>query len=137
MTSLIRFGVSMEESLLIKFDLMVKEAGYISRSEAIRDLIRKNIVEEEWTKGEIVAGSIMLIYNHHQRQLLEKIVEVQHNFHNTIISTQHIHMDQDNCLEIIVAKGKAEDIKKIYNTLTALKGIKYTSLAKATTGKKL
>jgi len=134
---LIRFGVSMEEGLLMKFDAILRKAGYNNRSEAIRDLIRKNIVEEEWKKGEVVAGSIMLVYSHHQRELLEKIMDIQHGFHGIIISTQHVHMDDDKCLEIIVVKGQVEKIKGIYNSLSALKGVKYASLSRATTGKKL
>ncbi|HNS32023.1 MAG TPA: nickel-responsive transcriptional regulator NikR [bacterium] len=137
MTWLIRFGVSMEKQLLERFDRILQKEGYTSRSEAIRDLIRKNIVEGEWEHGETVAGSIMLVYNHHQRELLEKIMDIQHDFHDVIISTQHVHMDEDNCLEIIVVKGKVEKIKNIYNALTALKGVKHTSLSRATTGKKI
>jgi CopG family nickel-responsive transcriptional regulator len=137
MTKLIRFGVSMEEGLLSKFDRLLKAEGYASRSEAIRDLVRRTIVEEEWVTGETVSGSIMLVYNHHHRELLEKIMDIQHDFHEVIISTQHVHMDHDNCLEIIVVKGMAEVIKNVYNHLTALKGVKYTSLSRATTGKKI
>lgn len=137
MTKLIRFGVSMEKGLLSKFDRLLKAEGYASRSEAIRDLVRRTIVEEEWVTGETVSGSIMLVYNHHHRELLEKIMDIQHDFHEVIISTQHVHMDHDNCLEIIVVKGMAEVIKNVYNHLTALKGVKYTSLSRATTGKKI
>jgi len=137
MTKLIRFGVSMEEGLLSKFDRLLKAEGYASRSEAIRDLVRRTIVEEEWVTGETVSGSIMPVYNHHHRELLEKIMDIQHDFHEVIISTQHVHMDHDNCLEIIVVKGMAEVIKNVYNHLTALKGVKYTSLSRATTGKKI
>ena len=137
MTKLIRFGVSMEEGLLSKFDRLLKAEGYASRSEAIRDLVRRTTVEEEWVTGETVSGSIMLVYNHHHRELLEKIMDIQHDFHEVIISTQHVHMDHDNCLEIIVVKGMAEVIKNVYNHLTALKGVKYTSLSRATTGKKI
>jgi len=137
MTKLIRFGVSMEEQLLSRFDTILEKEGYTNRSEAIRDLIRKNLVEEEWEKGEAVAGSIMLVYNHHQRELLEKIMDAQHDFHDVIISTQHVHMDHDNCLEIIVVKGLVEKIKNLYNALSVLKGVKYFSLSRATTGKKL
>lgn len=132
-----RFGVSMEESLLSRFDAILREAGYGSRSEAIRDLIRKNIVEEEWSKGDIVAGSIMLVYSHHQRELLEKVMDIQHGFYDVIISTQHVHMDGENCLEIIIVKGLVEKIRTLYNRLNSVKGVKYSSLSKATTGRKI
>ena len=132
-----RFSVSMEEKLLRSFDGFMMREGYNNRSEAIRDIIRKQFVDEEWEKGTPVAGSVMLVYNHHKRELLEKIMDVQHDFHDVIISTQHVHMDHDNCLEIVVVKGRVEKIKKLYNSLAALKGVKYSSLSRATTGKTL
>jgi len=134
---IIRFGVSMEKNLLEKFDRFLKKNGYKNRSEGIRDLIRKTLVEQEWEKGKYVAGSINLVYNHHKRDLVLKIMDIQHHFHNNVISTQHIHMDEENCFEIIVVKGKAEKITILYNYLKALKGVKYSSLSKATTGKKI
>ena len=134
---IIRFGVSMEKKLLEKFDKFLKRNGYKNRSEGIRDLIRKTLVEQEWKKGEFVAGSINLVYNHHKRELVSKIMDIQHHFHNNVISTQHIHMDEENCFEIIAVKGKSEKIINLYNSLKALKGVKYSSLSRATTGKKL
>lgn len=134
---IVRFGVSMEKSLLGEFDKFLRENGYKNRSEGIRDLIRKNIVEKEWEKGRFVAGSINLVYNHHKRELVSKIMDIQHHFHEYVISTQHIHMDEENCLEIIVVKGKAEKIISLYNYLKALKGVKYSSISKATTGRRI
>ncbi len=134
---IIRFGVSMEKKLLEKFDKFLKKNGYKNRSEGIRDLIRKTLVEQEWQKGKFVAGSINLVYNHHKRDLVSKIMDIQHHFHNNVISTQHIHMDDENCLEIIAVKGKTEKIINLYNKLKALKGVKYSSLSKATTGKRI
>ena len=134
---IIRFGVSMEKKLLEKFDKFLKKNGYKNRSEGIRDLIRKTLVEQEWKKGKFVAGSINLVYNHHKRELVSKIMDIQHHFHNNVISTQHIHMDDENCLEIIAVKGKTEKIINLYNSLKSLKGVKYSSLSRATTGKKL
>lgn len=137
MTKIIRFGVSMEEKLLKEFDGFLAKEGYRNRSEAIRGIIRERFVEEEWEKGETVAGCIMMVYDHHKRELVRKITDVQHNFHHCIISTQHVHMDHDNCLEIIVLKGKVENIKNLHNSLKSLKGIKYISISKATTGKQI
>jgi len=134
---IVRFGVSMEKELLEKFDKFLKKNGYENRSEGIRDLIRKTLVEQEWKKGKYVAGSINLVYNHHKRDLVSKIMDIQHHFHNNVISTQHIHMDEENCLEIIAVKGKVEKIINLYNLLKSLKGVKYSSLSKATTGKKI
>jgi CopG family nickel-responsive transcriptional regulator len=137
MDKLIRFGVSMEEKLLEKFDRLIKSEGYKNRSEAIRDIIRKELVEEEWEEGAIVAGAVLLVYDHHKRDLVSKIMDIQHNYHENIISTQHIHMDHHNCLEIVVVKGKTEGIKRLYGLLKSLKGVKYSTLARASTGKKI
>lgn len=137
MDETVRFGVSMEKKLLNNFDRFIKKNQYANRSECIRDMIRKSLVDEEWEKGQEVAGSIIMVYDHHHRRLLEKTVSVQHKFHALIISTQHIHMDHENCLEIIVVRGNSEKIREIYNTLKTLKGVKYTAISKATTGKQL
>ncbi|MCD6407423.1 nickel-responsive transcriptional regulator NikR [bacterium] len=137
MEKIVRFGVSMEKGLLKSFDTYIKREKYKNRSEAIRDLIRKELVSEEWEEGKEVAGCIVLVYNHHKRELVEKIMDIQHNFHRFVISTQHVHMDKENCLEIIAVKGSVEKIKSLYNSLKSLKGVKYSSISKATTGKKL
>ncbi|MFC2092335.1 nickel-responsive transcriptional regulator NikR [Bacteroidota bacterium] len=135
MSKLIRFGVSIPEDLIAKFDKLIKTKKYKNRSEAIRDLIRESFVEEEWTLAKDVAGGISMVYDHHQRQLVNKLVETQHKFHNLIISSQHIHLDHDNCLEFIVVKGKAEEVKKLYNMLKSTKGVKHVGLMKSTVGK--
>lgn len=134
---LVRFGVSMEEKLLEAFDRFIRRGGYKNRSEAIRDIIRKEFVEEEWEKDTIVAGCIILVYDHHKRELVSRIMEIQHDYNEIIISTQHIHMDHHNCLEIVAVKGNSETIKKLYGMMKALKGVKYSALSKASTGKKI
>ena len=121
MEKIVRFGVSMEKELLKSFDTYIKKEKYKNRSEAIRDLIRKELVSEEWEEGKEVAGCIVLVYNHHKRELVEKIMDIQHNFHQVVISTQHVHMDKENCLEIIAVKGNVEKIKSLYNSLKSLK----------------
>lgn len=137
MSKLIRFGVSIPEDLIAKFDKLIKTKKYKNRSEAIRDLIRESFVEEEWTLAKDVAGGISMVYDHHQRQLVNKLVETQHKFHNLIISSQHIHLDHDNCLEFIVVKGKAEEVKKLYNMLKSTRGVKHVGLMKSTIGKEI
>ena len=137
MGELMRFGISMENHLLKKFDIYIKKEGYKTRSEAIRDLIRKKLVEEEWKKGEKIAGAIIIVYNHHKRELADKIMDIQHHFHHLIISTQHIHLDEDNCFEVVIVSGKVEKVKKLYNLMESLKGIKYSTLCRATTGKEI
>jgi len=137
MSGVVRFGVSLEKELLKKFDLLIKEKYYPNRSEAIRDLIRENLVKREWIKGKEVAGVITLVFEHHRRELLNKLTDIQHNYHHIIISSQHVHLDHDNCLEIIVVKGKPEETRELSNTLRAAKGVKYGALSIATTGKGL
>jgi CopG family nickel-responsive transcriptional regulator len=137
MSDLVRFGVSIENSLLEKFDSFIKEKHYKNRSEAIRDLIRQNLVKEEWIKGKEVAGVISLVYNHHLRDLVNILTDIQHDFYQLIISTQHIHLDHDNCLEIVVVKGKPNQIQQLASKLKATRGVKFSELSLATTGKEL
>ena len=137
MSEIIRFGVSLEKELLEKFDILIKEKKYSNRSEAIRDLIRENLVKREWAEGKEVAGAITLVFDHHKRELVNTLTDIQHNFHKLIISSQHIHLDHDNCLEIIVVRGKPTEVKELADKLRATKGVKYGALSIATTGKEL
>jgi CopG family nickel-responsive transcriptional regulator len=137
MGKLKRFGVSMDSFLLKKFDDFIKKQKYKNRSEAIRDIIREKFVEEEWEKGEEVVGCIVIVYEHDVPNIVDKIIDIQHKFSENIISTQHIHMDEENCIEIVAVKGRVEKIKELYFNLKALKGVKYSSITKATTGEKI
>jgi CopG family transcriptional regulator, nickel-responsive regulator len=129
MAEIVRFGVSLEISLLKQFDLLLKEQRYTNRSEAIRDLIRQELLKKEWSDDQEVAGAITYIYDHHQRDLLNRIIDVQHDFHDVIKSTQHIHLDHNNCLEIVAVKGNSTVISNLSNTLKALKGVRHGSLS--------
>ena len=102
-----RFSISLENNLLRSFDTYINAQSYNNRSEAIRDLIRKALVKQEWESDSKVMGVITLVYDHHQHQLQEKVTEVQHDYHHHIVSTTHVHMDHNNCLEVIIVKGKA------------------------------
>lgn len=137
MSDIIRFGVSLEKELLEKFDILIKDKKYSNRSEAIRDLIRENLVKREWVEEKEVAGAITLVFNHHKRELVNILTDIQHDFHKLIISSQHIHLDHDNCLEIIVVRGKPTEARELADKLRATKGVKYGSLSIATTGKEL
>lgn len=131
-STLKRFGVSMESHLLEKFDQFVQEKGYENRSEALRDLIRDALIQSYWeNEDQIVAGSILLFYNHHQRNLLEEITSVQHGMHEYVLATTHFHLDHDNCLELIVVKGKASILRQFTYKLMSLKGVKYTKFTVA------
>ena len=137
MVNLFRFGVSLEKKLLDEFDTLIKRKNYSNRSEAFRDLIRQELVKEEWAKSGEVVGAITLVYDHHKRELVNKLTDIQHDFQGTIISTQHIHLDHDNCLELIAVKGPAADITKLADTLKSVKGVKHGTLSMSSTGKGL
>jgi len=137
MSRLVRFGVSLEQDLLQKFDRRIRGKKYTNRSEALRDLIREDLVRQEWQEDKEVAGAITLIYDHHQRELLTKITDIQHDFQGLIISTQHIHLDHDNCLEMIAVRGRAGEITKLADTLKANRGVKHTALMMSSTGKEM
>ncbi|MFH1824811.1 MAG: nickel-responsive transcriptional regulator NikR [Candidatus Firestonebacteria bacterium] len=137
MSELVRFGVSLEKKILTKFDEYIKEKNYSNRSKAISDLIRESLIKKEWAGSEKVSGVITLVYNHHKRELVNKLIDIQHDFSNLIISSQHIHLDNDNCLEIVVAKGKPKEMEELSYKLKSAKGVKYGSLTMATTGKEI
>ena len=137
MSGLFRFGVSLEKDLLDKFDRLIKAENYPNRSEAFRGLIREKLVKIEWQSGEKVAGAITLVYDHHKRDLLNILTDIQHDFHNLIISGQHIHLDHNNCLEIIVVKGRPKEIENLANKLKSIKGVKHSQLSMTSTGEKL
>ena len=134
MSKLVRFGVSLEDTLLKKFDSLIKQKKYTNRSEAIRDLIREELVKKEWTENKEVTGAITLVYDHHTRELVNKVLDVQHDYHTCILSTQHIHLDHHNCFEIIVTKGKSKEIQELYQKLKAIKSVKHAGFMMGTKG---
>lgn len=138
MSGLIRFGISINEDLLARFDKEVVARGYDNRSEAIRDLIRNQLVEMDWIEGEDeVAGTITLVYNHHTRGLSELLIEMQHVYHQLILSTMHVHLDHHNCLEVLVIKGKSAEAQEVASRLIGVKGVLHGKLTVTSTGKKL
>ena len=132
-----RFSISMEEDLLKKFDGHLNGHGYSNRSEAVRDLVRQALIDEEWQAGEEVVGVITLVFDHHQRKLQGKLTELQHDHHDMIISSTHVHLDHHNCLEVIIVKGEAGSVRELANRLKATRGVKSSELTAASTGKKL
>jgi CopG family nickel-responsive transcriptional regulator len=129
MEKITRFGVSIEPDLLKKFDKTIKKKGYTNRSEAIRDIIRKNLIIEKSkdTQGESL-GTLTIIYDHHTGNLTNRLLNLQHNHANEILSTTHIHIDHKNCLEILALKGKTTNIQKLADNIKSLKGIKHGEL---------
>ena len=138
MADAVRFGVSMDKALLKGFDELISKMGYTNRSEAIRDLIRERLVQQEWqaTDKETV-GTITLVYNHEVHELTETLTTLQHRYHTQIVSTMHIHLDKHNCLEVLIVRGKGKTIKKIADKLQSTKGVKHGKLITTTTGRKV
>ena len=133
-----RFGISADSRLLEKFDALIVEKGYANRSEAIRDLIRIQLVEFDWSKNKKeMIGTITLVYDHEFKELTEKLTELQHHNHANVISSLHVHLDGHNCLEALVVKGKCDKIKAISDRLIGTKGVKHGKLTMSTTGKGL
>jgi CopG family nickel-responsive transcriptional regulator len=131
-----RFGVSIEEGLLKRFDRLIGNKGYQNRSEAIRDLIRDLLVSEQWEAGtEESAGTITLVYSHDTRELTDTLTDIQHHYHTAVVSTTHIHLDGHNCLEVLIVRGRGGEIRKIADRLIGTKGVIHGKLTLTTTGK--
>jgi CopG family nickel-responsive transcriptional regulator len=138
MGKLVRFGVSLDEILLNKFDPFIERLGYKSRSEAIRDLIRERLVAEEWASAKTpTMGVLSLVYSHDVRELSKKLTDIQHHHLGIILSTTHIHMDEHNCLEVIILKGRGKEIQDVAALLLSAKGVKHGKLIMTTTGSQL
>lgn len=124
-----RFGISIDSDLLESFDRLLTRKGYENRSEAIRDLIRAAIVEEKQESGnEEMVGTVTMVYNHHVRDLSDKLTEHQHQHHHQVVSALHVHLDAHNCLEVLILRGTAQDIRKISDELLGVKGVKHGRL---------
>jgi CopG family nickel-responsive transcriptional regulator len=120
---------------LDQFDRLIAKRGYTNRSEAFRDMIRNDLVENTWESPDSqVVGTVTLVYDHHVRLLNEKLISIQHGFHHSILSTLHVHLDHDNCLEVLVVKGKSSQVRKVADILISTKGVKHGRLTITTTG---
>ncbi len=130
-----RIGVAIDSDLLDKFDQLIAQRGYTNRSEAFRDLIRDELVRKEWERPDSdVVGTVTLVYDHHVRMLSDKLMDVQHEHHHNVVSTMHVHLDHDNCLEVLIVKGKADAVRRISDALISTKGVKLGRLTIASTG---
>jgi CopG family nickel-responsive transcriptional regulator len=138
MSSLIRFGVSIPQELIEQFDARIKAKGYSTRSEAIRDIIRDYLVEGEWEGGDMeVTGTITIVYNHHTRELSNVLTGLQHEFHDAVLCTTHVHLDAHNCLEVIIVRGGNAQVRAIADRLISTRGVKHGKLVCTTTGQSL
>ncbi|MGD9596069.1 MAG: nickel-responsive transcriptional regulator NikR [Wolinella sp.] len=132
MDNIIRFSVSLPENLLAELDNKIVSQGYSSRSELVRDLIREKMVEEKWEGGdEEAVGVLTIVYDHHQRELNQKMIDIQHNSHIHILCNTHVHVNHHNCLETIILKGIPKEIEEIALSIGGLKGVKFSKLTRA------
>ncbi len=130
--TLARISITVEEDLLEQFDDYVKERGFPTRSEAMKNMMRDAIVQDEWKKGEFVAGNISLVYDHHKPGIVQKLIDVQHDYCEEVQCSQHVHLDHDNCMEIIVLRGLGKRILEILKRLHQIKGLKHLGLTMCT-----
>ncbi|MFH1113245.1 MAG: nickel-responsive transcriptional regulator NikR [Pseudomonadota bacterium] len=138
MADLVRFGVSIPDDLLEKFDVLISEKGYTNRSEAIRDLIRDRLVEDQWNESDhVVVGTVTVVYNHEQSELAQKLTEIQHRQHDLIISSVHVHLDAHNCLEVLIMRGTSGEVRRAGEMLISTRGVKHGKITMTTTGKEL
>ncbi|MCX8103388.1 MAG: nickel-responsive transcriptional regulator NikR [Candidatus Bipolaricaulota bacterium] len=137
MSELVRFGVAVDEELLKRFDKLTVERGYANRSEALRDLMRDALVQQQWQANQEVVGVITLLYDHHARNLEAQLTDIQHEHHKQILSTMHIHLDHDNCLEIVAVRGTGRQIEELATKLIGMKGVRHGKLTATSTGRGL
>ena len=131
-----RFGVSMASQLLSRFDGLIEEQGYSSRSEAVRDLVRDRLVEADWEAGTgKVVGAIVLVYDHDMRLLGDRMTDLQHQLGHLVISSMHVHLDDRDCLEVVAVKGPGEEVRRLAAQLLSLKGVKHGRLMTTGSGK--
>jgi CopG family nickel-responsive transcriptional regulator len=138
MPGITRFGVSLEGRLLKRFDRLIDRKGYANRSEAIRDLIRESLVREQWEMNlDQAVGTITLVYDHDTRELADRLTDLQHAHYETIVSTLHVHLDSHHCLEVLVLRGKASDLKAIADRLIGTRGVQHGTFSATAEGKAL
>jgi CopG family nickel-responsive transcriptional regulator len=138
MTKLARAGIALPEGLLKEFDKLIAKRNYANRSEAVRDLIRNELVSETAAAPDAeVFGTVTLVYDHHVRLLPERLTELQHRHYAAILSTTHVHLDHNNCLEVILVRGKSSQVSSLANKLIATRGVKHGRFTVTTSGRNL
>jgi CopG family nickel-responsive transcriptional regulator len=137
MSDLIRLSISIERPLYERMQRLIEESGYANRSEFVRDLVRGRLVDEEWRRNEEALGTITLIYDHHKRQLSERLTDLQHHHHREILVSSHVHLDHNLCAEMILVRGRAKKVEELANQLGKEKGVLHTALSIGSTGKRL
>jgi len=138
MGQLARFGVSLDSRLLKRFDALIQQKGYTNRSEALRDIIRDQIVADEWRAGpEEAVAVVSLVYDHHQLDLPNRLTDMQHDHHSMVLSTLHVHLHRHSCLEVLVLRGPGRKVKKLADSLAGARGVKHGKVTLTTAGQDL
>ena len=135
MADLVSTGLSLERELLDKFDQTISRRGHQKRLEAIRDLIRENLVSEKEDQNKIIAGTLTMVYDHHRPNLTERLTEIQHGADTQILAATHVHLDHHNCLEVVIMKGRSAELRQIADQILSLRGVKHGKFVITTTGK--
>ena len=137
MSDLVRTSFSIERPLLARLEQMAAQSSYTNRSEFLRDMIRQHLVEQEWQANEVAVGTITLVYDHHSRLLMEKLTDEQHRHHDVILATTHVHLDEHMCVEMILTRGPAKQLRELAGLLRKQKGVLHAALSMSSTGKEL
>lgn len=138
MSSLVRLSISLERSLADVLDRLVATGGYTNRSEYVRDLIRARLVEQQWSdEQQEVVGTITLVYDHHARELADRLVDIQHAHHANVMATTHVHLSADLCVEMIMTRGKADELRRLADQMRQQRGVLHADLTMSTTGAQL
>ena len=137
MADVTRTGVSIEPGLLEKFDRFIAKRGYKNRSEALRDLIRESLITEDIEQNRPVAATLSMIYDHHRHDLSNKLNQIQHHSHQNVLAATHVHLDHDNCLEVVILKGRSGDVKQLADHMLSMRGVKHGKLVITSTGRGL
>ena len=135
MSKLVRTGISLDENLLAEFDRMIQQKGYTSRSEAIRDMVRDMSVQTAIARNRTVIATLTLVYDHHQHHLSEQLIDAQHSYTGRVLATTHVHLSHRDCLEVIILKGRGEEVQKFTDRLLSLRGVKHGKLVMTTQGR--
>lgn len=130
-----RFSISVPEKLLVDFDRYIAKRGYENRSEAVRDLMRAAFIKEQWEKGSEVVGVVTIVFDHHQKQLQDRLTKIQHDYGSMVISATHVHLDHHNCLEVVIVRGKAGKVQEIADRIKSVRGVIDSSLSMSCCGK--
>jgi len=134
---LTRTGISLDRELLLRFDRVIAKKGYKNRSEAIRDLVRDYAINEDVEENRVVAGTLTMVYDHHRPKLSERLIEAQHHAEGKVLAATHVHLDHHNCLEVIIMRGRSNEVRHIADQILSLRGVKHGKLVLTTQGKGL